>query len=126
MTSTLRLVASIIGIAAVIIASIHGYYETQQGSVAPQSIYINAIGGTECEPNCLPAMTLLPNFLAAGLATLTVAIAMIVWIVLRLKDMNGALGLIVLSFVLLLTGGGFLSPIVGGIGGAVALRIKRR
>ncbi len=125
MPSTLRIIAIVFGVAAVIVGVIHGYYETQQGSVEPSSIFINAIGGTECEPNCLPAMTIIPNFLAAGVATIIVGAIMIGWVVVRLKDRGGGIGLILFSIIILLTGGGFLAPILGVVGGAIGLFIKK-
>ena len=127
MASKLRIAAMIFGVAAVFIGVFHGYSETQQGSVAPSSIFINAVGGTDCEPNnCFPAMTIIPNFLAAGIATIIVGIIMLGWVVLRLNDRTGGIGLILLSIIILLTGGGFLAPILGVIGGISGFFIKKK
>tara|TARA_B100000315_G_C14563321_1_gene581639 strand:+ start:1837 stop:2208 length:372 start_codon:yes stop_codon:yes gene_type:complete len=89
MASTKLIAAMIFGVAAVLLGGYHGYSETLQGSVAPTSILINAIGGTECEPNCLLAMTIIPNFLAAGIATIIVGVIMLGWIVIRLNAEKG-------------------------------------
>lgn len=70
-------------------------------------------------------MTIIPNFLAAGIATIVVATLMLGWVVVRLKDQGGGIGLILLSVVLLFTGGGFLPPILGVVGGTLGLLIKR-
>ncbi len=70
-------------------------------------------------------MTIKPNFLAAGVVTIIVGAIMIGWVVVRLKDRGGCIGLILLSIIILLTGGGFLAPILGVVGGAIGLFIKK-
>jgi len=125
MASKITIAAMIFGVAAVLLGSFHGYSETLQGSVAPASLIINAVGGTECEPNCFPAMTIIPNFLVAGIVTIIVSVIMLGWIVIRLKDRKGDIVLIILSIVFLLTGGGFLPPILSTVAGVLGLFIKK-
>jgi|TARA_B100000315_G_C14558281_1_gene579283 hypothetical protein len=125
MPSKMMITAMIFGIAAVLLGVFHGYFETQQGSVAPSSIFINAIGGTDCEPSCFPAMTIIPNFLVAGIVTILVGTVMFGWVIFRLKDKKGGIGLIILSLIFLLTGGGYLAPTLSTIGGVLGIFIKK-
>jgi hypothetical protein len=119
-----RGVASVIGVVAGLIGIYHGYNETLQGSVAPSGVFINAVG-PPCQGNCFPAMTLVPNFLLAGILTIIVAILVIVWSTAFVQKKNGGIILILLSIILLLVGGGFLAPILGFAAGIVGTRIRR-
>ena len=125
MASKKKIVAIIFGVAAVLLGVFHGYSEVLQGNVAPTSIIINAVGGTECDPNCFPAMTIIPNFLVAGITTIIVGIIMLGWIAVRLNDRQGGIVLIILSVVFLLTGAGFLAPILSTIAGVLGLSMKK-
>jgi len=121
----LRIIGTIIGVIAIIIGAFHGYSEIQQGDSEPSSVFINAVGGTECEPNCFPAMTILPTFLIAGFMTIVVGGVMVVWLPFKLKDRSGGIGLVILSILFLVVGGGFLAPILGIVAALMVMFIKK-
>jgi hypothetical protein len=120
-----RVVASAVGIFAGLFGAVHGFYETQQGSVAPGGILITAIGnGCQGFNNCLPAMTVVPNYLASGILTIIVALLVIVWSAVRMRTRRGALGLALLSIVLFFVGGGFFPPVIGLVAAAIGTRMR--
>jgi hypothetical protein len=71
-----------------------------------------------------PALTVLPIFLLNGILTVIVALALSVWSVFFVQRCGGGLVLILLSLVLLLTGGGLGPPLIGLILGVAALRMR--
>src|ERR1700752_326662 len=78
LAKTAGYLAVIFGVAAGLVGVYHGYNDTLQGSVAPSSIFINAIGPPCTGGGCFPAMTVIPNFLAAGSVTITVSLVILV------------------------------------------------
>ena len=103
-----------VGIFAGLLGVVHGYYETQQGSVAPGGVIITAIGnGCQGFNNCLPAMTVVPNFLWSGILTIILSLLVLLFSAVRIQTRRGPLVLALLSIVLLLVGGGFLPPLLG-------------
>ncbi len=120
----MRVVASAVGIFAGLLGAYHGYNETLQGSVAPNGIIITAIGnGCQGFNNCLPAMTVVPNFLYSGILTIILGLVIVVWSAVRLRR-RGPLVLVLLSVVLLLVGGGFLPPLLGLVAAGIGSRVK--
>ena len=86
----------------------HGFFEFLQGNTPTDELVINAIGeaqrfwveGTE------PALTIIPNFMITGIASMIVGLAIIIWSLWFLPGKYGRtvfLGLFILSF---LVGGG--------------------
>ncbi len=124
MILNMRIIASVFGAVAVIISSIHEFYEIEQGKVATPCVYINSIGVTECGPNCLPAITIMPNSLVVGIASIIVSIIMGSWIIIRLNDKAGGIGFILLLTILLRTGDGYLAQILGFIRGVLRIRSR--
>ena len=125
MGRTAMVTAKVVGILAGLIGVVHGFYETQQGSVAPGGIIITAIGnGCQGFNNCLPAMTVVPNYLYSGILTIIVALLVIVWSAVRMRTRRGALGLALLSIVLLLVGGGLLPPLLGLVAAGIGTRMR--
>lgn len=120
-----RGLASAIGVVAGLVAIYHGYNETLQGSVAPSSIFINAVGPPCQGSGCFPAMTLFPSFLLAGVVTIILALTIIVWSAAFVQRKNGGIVLVILSIVLLLVGGGYLPPALGLVAGFIGTRIER-
>ena len=104
-----RATAAAFGVYAGILGMEHGYFETLQGSVAPKSLKILAVSGWELPfPfGHEPAMTLIPNFLATGIVAMVVGLSIVVWSAFFVQSKHGALGLCLLSILLLLVGGGF-------------------
>lgn len=102
----------------------HGVFEVQQGSFATRGIFINAKGG-DCQPSCFPAMTILGNYSYAGVAATVVGLILLVWAIARTGKPGGAVGLAVLSLILLVVGGGYLPPILGIVAAVLSRYVKR-
>lgn len=103
----------------------HGVGEVLQGNVAPEAVIIASwpdsaffriLAGE-------PAMTVIPDLLASGIASITVALILLAWATMMVQRKHGGLVLIVLSVVLLLVGGGIGPPLLGIILGVAAMRI---
>lgn len=71
-----------------------------------------------------PAMSLIPDFVLSGLATVAVAIVLGVWCATQVHRRSAGLVIIAMSLVLLLVGGGFGPPLIGVVTGALATRIR--
>ena len=93
----------------------HGPGEILQGNVAPSGVYIQA----------WPAMTLIPNFWVTGILAIILGLAVAVWAAKYLHKKNGGLGLIALSLIMLLVGGGIVPPIIEVAVGLIAIWINR-
>lgn len=104
-----RVIATTIGVLFGLCSSVnHGFFEILQGSTPTGGVLIQAIGesqrfwplGTE------DAFTLIPNFMATGIVSILVGLAIVTWTIWFLPGKHGPsvfLGLFVLSF---LVGGG--------------------
>ncbi len=126
MKGATRLLVSTFGGLVAVAGIEHGIGEVLQGSVRPGHLAIlswpgpgpfQALGGE-------PAMTLLPSLLAAGIFTILVSAAFLVWAALFIERRHGALVLLLLCIPMLLAGGGFSPPILGAILAAAASRIN--
>lgn len=123
--SATRIVASTLGVAAGLLGLEHGWFETLQGNVAPDSVVINAIG-PPCERatawhGCEPALTIVPSFLVTGVLAMVAAAAVLVWAAAFVQRKRGGIVLLVLTTVLFLVGGGFFTlwyGVIAGIAGA--------
>lgn len=127
MRNATRITAASFGIFAGIGGLEHGYFEILQGSARPASIMITSMG-PPCVPEeiwhaCEPAMTIIPNFLVTGILSMTLGLVIIIWAIAFAKRRHWGLILVLLSFALLLFGGGIFPPLIGIIGGAVGTRI---
>jgi hypothetical protein len=101
----------------------HGVGEVLQGNVAADGIVIDSwtrepiatkLGGE-------PAMTIVPNLLVAGMLTILVSSALVVWAAAFVERRHGVGVLLLLTVVMLLVGGGFAPPVIGLLGGAAGL-----
>ncbi|HME59117.1 MAG TPA: hypothetical protein VKF63_12320 [Terracidiphilus sp.] len=101
--------AVVYGVYAGILGMEHGFLEILQGNAAPRGVRIMAAGGTGLPfPfGHEPAMTVIPNFLATGIAATTVGMAIILWCAAISRRKHRTLVLLLLSVALLLVGGGF-------------------
>ena len=126
MKNATRVFASTFGAIMALAGIEHGIGEIFQGNVAPSGIMIlswpespffRRLGGE-------PAMTIIPNLLVTGILAFLFSLALLVWATLFVQRENGGLIMILLSFAMLLVGGGIFPPILGIIIGAVATRIN--
>jgi hypothetical protein len=103
----------------------HGIGEVAQGWQRPpglvfpswaESDAFRLLGGE-------PAMSVIPNYVISGLASVVVAIVLGVWCATQLHRRSAGLVIVLVSLVLLLLGGGFGPPLIGVIIGVLATRI---
>lgn len=125
-----KTVAAWLGLLAGIAGLVHGYSEILQGNTRPAGLAFSSWGADICDPAkawhaCEPAMSILPNFLASGILTVLLGLAVMAWSVWSIQRKQGGLGLILLSIALLLFGGGFVPPLLGMIAGAAGTQINR-
>ena len=101
--------AAVYGIYAGILGVEHGFLEILQGNIATRGVRIMAAGGAGLPfPfGHEPAMTVIPNFLASGIAATIVGAAIILWCAAISRRKHRTLVLLLLSVALLLVGGGF-------------------
>jgi hypothetical protein len=126
--SATRVVASTLGVYGGLLGLEHGYFETLQGSVAPNGIMISAIG-PPCQAStawhgCEPAMTVVPNFFVTGVLAIIISLIVVIWAAAFVQRKYGGLVLILLSIIQLLVGGGFIPISVIIIAGVVGTRIN--
>lgn len=120
-----QVTAAVMGAYAGLLGLIHGICEMMQGFTAPEGLVFYAMG-PPCQPDavwhgCLPAMTLVPSLFIAGLVTVMAGALTVIWAVFGVRRRGGSLGLILLSVMMLLTGGGFVAPYTGVLAGIAAL-----
>jgi hypothetical protein len=102
----------------------HGVGELLQGSGRPNSVAIESWPDVAAFAPLSgePAMTVLPDLVAAGVLTIVVAVAFAIWAVGYAHRRHGGAVLGVISLLLLLVGGGFAPPLMGLVLGLVAAR----
>jgi len=123
-----RIIAASFGVFAGFGGLEHGYFEVLQGNVRPESIMIASMGAP-CVPEeiwnaCEPAMTIIPSFLVTGILAIVLGLMTMVWATAFVQRQQGGTILALLSFGLLLFGGGIFPPVIGIIGGAVGTSIN--
>ncbi len=105
----------------------HGIGEILQGNIAPSGIMIESWPNSDLYEilSGEPAMTIIPNLLVTGVLAIIMSLILIIWAVKFIQTKHGGTGLIFLSFVFLLVGGGVAGPLLIGITvGLVATRIN--
>lgn len=107
----------------------HGIFEILRGNTRPEGLVISSIG-PPCNPEevwnaCEPALTIVPNFLITGILAVFLGLMVLLWSAFFLKRKGGGFVLMLLSVLLLLFGGGFFPPLIGLVGGAAGLSIRR-
>jgi len=130
MRKATKTVATWLGLLAGAAGLEHGYFEILQGNTRPAGVMFPSWGADICDPAklwhaCEPAMSLLPNFLVTGILTVILGLVVMAWSIWFLRGNFGGLGLLLLSIVLLLCGGGFFPPLIGLVGGAAGMQINR-
>jgi hypothetical protein len=129
MRKATRIVAATFGVLAGLAGLEHGYFEFLQGSAHPASWMFPSMG-PPCAPEivwnaCEPAMTILPNLQIAGILTVLLGLMIIAWSIGFVQRKFGGVMLILLSFAMLLCGGGFFPPLIGITGGAAGIWINK-
>lgn len=129
MRKATKTVATWFGIAAGGAGIEHGIFEILQGNTQPESLMIASMG-PPCVPDeiwnaCEPAMTIIPNFLITGILAVIVGLAILIWSIFFVQRKYGGVGLILLSIVLLLFGGGIFPPVIGIIGGIAGIKVNK-
>ena len=122
-----KFIASAFGMLVGLAGVEHGIFEILQGNVPTNGIDIDAIGDsfTFWEGTGERALTILPTFLLAGIASLILGIVVVIWSSLFVQRKFGASVLLILTFSLFLVGGG-MAPIVLSITAvAMATRIDK-
>jgi hypothetical protein len=122
-----RVIATVLGVFVGVSGLDHGLFEVLQGSVPTPGLLIRAIGpdqqtwsyGTE------DALTVLPNFLLAGMVAILVGLLTIGWSIWFIDRPRGPIGLLGLGMLLFLAGGGIAMLAFLFLGWAVARRIGR-
>lgn len=86
----------------------HGFFETLQGNIPTQGMFIPAIGEAQrmWPHGSEYAFTLIPNFLMTGLAAMLIGLAIVIWSIGFVHKKNGPAVLLILFVLLLLAGGG--------------------
>ncbi len=107
--SATRIIVSTVGILCGISGVEHGFFETLQGHVAPNSLLISAIGpanrfwpgGTET------ALTIIPSFFITGILAMLAGLLVIIWSAAFVRKKYGSGVFFLLSVFQFLVGGGF-------------------
>ena len=105
----------------------HGLFEILQGNVSTGDVLIAAIGekqrmwvhGEE------GAFTLLPTFLASGIATWVIGISIVIWSLKYLDTRHGPRVYLILFILLFLTGGGVAQVLFFSVAYAAATQIRK-
>lgn len=124
MTSAVRATVSVFGVVAAVAGFEHGVGAILQGNVPPAGIFFESWPNTPAYEilSGEPAMTVVPNLLASGVLTVLLSTILAVWSIASIDSPRGGPGILVLSALLLLVGGGFGPPLVGFVVGLAATR----
>lgn len=108
--NALRVITSILGILTGISGITHGCFEAIQGNHATNGFIINAVGKgnswTIWNNGSEGAITLIPNFLAAGIVTTIVGVLLAFWSAIFIQTKRGASIFLLVATCLFLSGGG--------------------
>ncbi len=113
--SATHLVALVFGVLSGLGGLRHGIGEVLQGNVRSEGLVTESwtIGPLSTNMGGEPGLTIIPNMLVTGLLTIVVSLAVIVWSLSFVQREHGGLVLFLLTFGMLLVGGGFGPPVVG-------------
>jgi len=119
--------ALIFGILAGLGGLTHGIGEILQGNVKPDGIIIESWtqGPIATNMGGEPGMTIVPSLLVTGILTVLVSLAIVVWSAAFMRDRTAGRILLLLSVIMLLTGGGFGPPIIGILAGVAGTGIGK-
>jgi hypothetical protein len=127
MNRATKTIASTLGVIFAIGGMSHGFFEILQGNTPTNGVIIDAISesmrrwphGNET------AFTLMPTFLIAGIASIAVSLAILVWSLRYLHTRHGATIYLLLFILLFLVGGGIGQIVFFTVGWAFATRINK-
>ncbi|KAB7740594.1 hypothetical protein GA707_19010 [Nostocoides sp. F2B08] len=116
-----RTTATAFGVLAGLGGITHGVGEVLQGDVRVTGVALDSwtTGPIAEHMGGEPGFTVLPTALSAGLVTLVLATAVVGWSIAGLGRDHGGSALVLLSFGMLLSGGGVGPPVIGILAGAV-------
>jgi len=108
-TKTLAAALCILGGIASII---HGIFEVLQGNTPVKSGRILAISPAHrmWEFGGEPALTIIPNYLITGIVSIVISVSVFIWAIAFIDKRHNLSGLIVLTILMLLFGGGLAPP----------------
>jgi hypothetical protein len=120
--SATRITVSVFGVLAALAGVEHGVGEILQEAGRPAGLVIESWPDAEAfeSLNGEPAMTVVPDLLLTGVLAVIVSVALGVWSVVFAGRRRWGPGLVLLSVLLLLVGGGFGPPLIGVIAGLAA------
>lgn len=116
-----RATATAFGVLAGLGGITHGVGEVLQGNVRVTGIALDSwtTGPIAEHMGGEPGFTVLPTVLSAGLVTLGLAMAVVGWSIAGLPRAHGGSVLVLLSFGMLLSGGGVGPPVIGILAGVI-------
>ncbi len=127
MNRATKTIVSVIGAMLGFSGMNHGFFEAIQGNTPTPGLLIMAIG--QGNPFGFPvgegAFSVVPNFLATGLLSMFVGIAIIVWSVVFIHKKHGATVFLLLFILLFLVGGGIGQVVVFLPAWGIATRIHK-
>ena len=120
---------TLLGITAGLAGLEHGIFEILRGNIRPESLMFASMG-PPCNPEiswsaCEPALTIFSSYLTAGILTIIVSLFIIIWSAAFIRSKYSGTVLMLLSVVLIFTGGGIFPPVIGFISGAAGTQINK-
>jgi hypothetical protein len=121
------LTTAVLGMTYAVAGAHHGAFETLQGNTTTPGLFIASIGPEHVrwEYGTDGAFTLIPNFLATGIAAILVSLAIIVWCLFCLPRRSGAAVFLALFVLLTAVGGGIGHTVFFLSAWAYATRMRR-
>ncbi len=123
-----RKIASTLGVLVGIGSIEHGLLECLQGSRPTPGLIVSALGPgyswTVWKQGGEGAITLLPNFLASGIVTSLIGVAMIVWALVHIESRQGPIIFLLLGVLSFLSGGGVAQIVLFTLAWGIATRVR--
>ena len=126
--SAAKSIAMSFGLLGALGGMVHGVGEVLQGAIEPAGVFVSSWtqGPIALYFDGDPAITLIPNMLLTGVITLFVSLFMAVFSIAFMEKKHAGLVLILLSFLLLLVGGGIGPPTLSLFAGIAGLGINAK
>jgi hypothetical protein len=122
--------AVLMGIYAVYLGGMHGYYEIMNGMKNPGGIVFDAISGNSLATEFTgwpgwPAFSIIPDVWITGVVVFILDGMLLIWLFLFFNRKQWGAGLLCLSIFLFLFGGGFKPPFLGAMAGGIGIIAKK-